>query len=58
VRFLPKLLGITGYTWHCNRRTFASKLDMADVDIRTVGELLGHKSLAMTMRHASCACMA
>jgi site-specific recombinase XerD len=25
---------------------------MAGVDIRTVGELLGHKSLAMTMRYA------
>ena len=25
---------------------------MAGVDIRTVGELLGHKSLSMTMRYA------
>jgi len=25
---------------------------MADVDIRTIGELLGHKILAMTMRYA------
>jgi integrase len=39
------------YTWHCNRHTFASRLVMAGVDIRTVGELLGHKSLAMTMRY-------
>jgi integrase len=43
---------ITEYTWHCNRHTFASRLAMAGVDIRTIGELLGHKSLAMTMRYS------
>jgi integrase len=43
---------IKNYTWHCNRHTFASRLVMAGVDIRTVGELLGHKSLAMTMRYS------
>lgn len=43
---------IKGYSWHCNRHTFASRLVMAGVDIRTVGELLGHKSLSMTMRYA------
>jgi integrase len=43
---------IKEYTWHCNRHTFASRLVMAGVDIRTVGELLGHKSLSMTMRYA------
>lgn len=43
---------IKGYTWHCNRHTFASRLAMAGVDIRTIGELLGHKSLAMTMRYS------
>jgi len=26
---------ILGYTWHCNRHTFASRLVMAGVDIRT-----------------------
>lgn len=52
--FKPALkeAGIKGFTWHCNRHTFASRLVMAGVDIRTVGELLGHKSLAMTMRYA------
>lgn len=47
-----KEAGIAGYTWHCNRHTFASRLVMAGVDIRTVGELLGHKSLSMTMRYS------
>ncbi len=44
--------GVRDYTWHCNRHTFASRLVMAGVDIRTVGELLGHKSLSMTMRYS------
>ena len=43
---------VADYTWHCNRHTFASRLVMAGVDIRTVGELLGHKSLSMTMRYS------
>lgn len=43
---------IENYTWHSNRHTFASRLIMAGVDIRTVGELLGHLSLQMTMRYA------
>jgi integrase len=40
------------YTWHCNRHTFASRLVMAGVNLRTVMELMGHSSLAMTMRYA------
>jgi integrase len=43
---------IKDYSWHCNRHTFASRLAMASIDIRTIGELLGHKSLAMTMRYS------
>jgi site-specific recombinase XerD len=43
---------IEDYTWHCNRHTFASRLVMIGVDIRTVGELLGHRSLSMTMRYS------
>jgi site-specific recombinase XerD len=41
---------IEGYTWHCNHHTFASRLVMAGVDLRTVAELLGHRTLQMVMR--------
>lgn len=44
--------GIPDYTWHCNRHTFASRLVMAGVPLRTVGELLGHRSPAMTWRYS------
>jgi site-specific recombinase XerD len=44
--------GITDYTWHCNRHTFASRLVRAGVSLHTVGELLGHKTAQMTKRYA------
>lgn len=44
--------GLEGYTWHCNRHTFASRLVMAGVDIRTVAQLMGHSTIQMTMRYA------
>ncbi len=44
--------GLKGYTWHCNRHTFASRLVMAGVDLHTVGELLGHRTAQMTKRYA------
>jgi integrase len=43
---------IADYTWHCNRHTFASRLVMAGVDIRTVAQLMGHATIQMTMRYA------
>ena len=39
-------------TWHVCRHTFISRLVMAGVDLRTVMELAGHKSMAMTIRYA------
>lgn len=44
--------GLVDFTWHDLRHTFASRLVMADVDIRTVAELMGHKKIQMTMRYA------
>jgi site-specific recombinase XerD len=43
--------GIEDYTWHDNRHTFASRLVMAGTDLRTVADLLGHRSLQMVMRY-------
>ena len=44
--------GVSDYSWHCNRHTFASRLVMAGVDLRTVGELLGHRTPSMTWRYS------
>jgi integrase len=44
--------GINDYTWHCNRHTFASRLAMADVNIRTIAQLMGHRTIQMTMRYS------
>lgn len=43
---------VSDYTWNCNRHAFASRLVMAGVDLRTVGELMGHQTFQMTMRYA------
>ena len=43
---------LDGYTWHGNRHTFASRLVMSGVDLRTVQELGGWKTLSMVQRYA------
>lgn len=43
---------VANFSWHCLRHTFASRLVMAGVDIRTVQELLGHKTIGMTVRYS------
>jgi integrase len=44
--------GLREFTWHCLRHTFASRLVMMGVDLRTVQELMGHKDIRMTCRYA------
>lgn len=43
---------ISNFRWHDLRHTFISRLVMKDVNLRTVQELAGHKTISMTTRYA------
>src|SRR5439155_25425729 len=52
--FVPALqrARIQNFHWHDLRHTFASRLVMAGVDLRTVQTLMGHESIEMTIRYS------
>jgi site-specific recombinase XerD len=43
---------LLAFSWRCLRHTFASRLVMAGVDLRTLAELGGWRTLQMVMRYA------
>ena len=47
-----KKAGLEGVTFHVLRHSCGSHLTMAGVDLRTVQEILRHKSILMTQRYA------
>lgn len=47
-----KVAGMGDFHWHDLRHSFASRLIMKGVDLRTVQELMGHKTILMTQRYA------
>jgi site-specific recombinase XerD len=43
---------LENFRWHDLRHTFAGRLVMAGLDLRTVQELMGHKTISMTVRYS------
>ncbi len=46
-----KKAGIKDFTWHCLRHTFGSRLAARGIDLRRIQELMGHKTLSVTVRY-------
>ncbi len=51
-RAAAKRAGLEDFNFHDLRHTFASWRAMAGVDLRTLAELLGHRTLKMVMRYS------
>jgi integrase/recombinase XerD len=49
--YLYKMAGIRGASSHSGRRTYATNLIEAGIDIKAVSTLMGHSSVAMTARY-------
>jgi integrase len=47
-----RLVGIENFHWHDLRHSFASRLAMAGVPIRTIADLMGHTQVQTTVRYA------
>lgn len=43
--------GVRDFTWHCLRHTFGSRLAARGVDLRRIQQLMGHKTLSVTVRY-------
>jgi site-specific recombinase XerD len=52
LRKVVKKAGLQNVTLHTLRHTFASQLVMADVPLRDVQELMGHRSFETTLKYA------
>lgn len=52
-RLALRRAGISNFTWHCLRSTFASRLAQAGVPLLAIKQLLGHQHLAMVLKYAS-----
>ncbi len=49
---MAKKAEIEDFRWHDLRHTFAGRLVMSGVPLRTVQDLMGHKTIQMTCRYA------
>jgi site-specific recombinase XerD len=46
-----KKAGVKDFTWHCLRHSFGSRLASRGIDLRKIQELMGHKTVSVTVRY-------